>query len=306
MPEHRARLHHLVPEFYLRRFAGDDGSVLVTDKIAGTRKLIAPRVLMTQHDYYTLETVDGLSDEVERWLSQLEGDAADVLRRIDAGHFPPTRADRDMLSMFMAFQLCRGPQFHETLETAASMQTEAMALGLSTFPEAMRQAIRETLGNEPSDEEIREHQDDLRRAVDEKRITTTVPRPMAVIEMMAIAPELARFLAQRSFDLYETGEPSFIAGDVPVAMWNRPLFDGRPMPVGVMTAQEITFPIDSRRCILLGQPGTGEGHYAIPSDSEGGLGVQHLNERHYLYARRFTFQHPGSSFTFDRDAALER
>jgi len=30
--------------------------------------------------------------------------------------------------------------------------------------------------------------------------------------------------------------------------------------------------------------------------------VQHVNEWHFLYALRFTFQHPNSAFTFDADA----
>src|SRR4051812_23309525 len=126
-PSERARAHHLIPEFYLLRFADDAGLVQVFDKSTGVRRGIPPRVLMTERDYYTIQTVEGPSDLVERWLSKLEGAMAEELRRIERGAFPPTGESLGVLSLFIAFQLCRGRQFQGMLEEANQGLTELTA-----------------------------------------------------------------------------------------------------------------------------------------------------------------------------------
>lgn len=295
----RARTHHLIPEFYLLRFAGDHGRVLVTDKWTGERKRIAPRVLVTERDYYTVQTVEGPSDEIERWLSSLEGATAEALRRIEAGAFPPKGEDLGILSTFLAFQMCRGRQFQAMVESMVQGTTELSSRMLASIPDAMRAAIYHSERRLASDEEIREHQEYLREALEDERVRTEVPRGYSIDLMVSTAPEVAKILAQRSWMLVEAPSPVFITGDVPLALWSEPFPDGRPIPVGAMTAREITFPMDSRRCILLGKPNEAPGQYRVRERT-----ALMLNDRHYWYARRFTFQDPVVDFAFDE--TLER
>jgi len=295
-------------EFFLLRFAGNDGQVLVTDKQLNTRKLIPPRVLMTQRDYYTIETIDGQSDGVEKWLSSVEGAAADALRGIDAGVFPPRDDDLTVLSIFVALQLLRGPYLQQMFEDMAQQTTEMSAHILAEVPDAMRAALHHVHGQMPTDEEVKAQQAELLVSLEEKRITTSVPRTMTIEAMLDALPMVASIVARRSWSLIECERPVFIAGDVPVAMWSPPLPDGRLMPVGFATADEITFAIDSRKCILLAHPpdqprGVAGGHYRVNPDLQT---IQVLNERHYLYARRFTFQHRDCSFEFDEAVAIAR
>jgi Protein of unknown function (DUF4238) len=302
----RARDHHLIPEFYLARFAGPDGQLLVTDKKLDSRKLIHPRVLMRQRDYYTIETIEGPSDAIEQWLSKIEGATAKALRRIDAGTFPPSDEDLDVLSVFVALQLLRGQYLQSMLDDMVQQTSEMTAKILTSVPNAMRAALYRIQGHMPSEEEIQKQQAELTRALEEKRVKATVPRTETIDAMLNTLPMVASIVAQRSWTLIESDAPVFIAADVPVALWSAPLSNGRRMPVGFATADEITFAIDGHRCILLAHPpehprGISGEHYRVGRDFKS---LQLLNERHYLYARRFTFQHPDCTFKFDEERAI--
>jgi hypothetical protein len=295
---------HVVPAFYLRRFADITSHVLMTDKEDGRRVKSSVREVMVIKDFYTLETDGGRSYVVEEWLSKLESRTAEILRKIDEGEFPlRSKEDHDLLALYIAYQLCRGQQFRGMLDTVAEMFAEITALGLAHHSGAMRIAMEHATGQQLSDDEVKEEQRYMREALDGKRIKANVPQTAAVGDMIAIAPEVANILAQRSWMLLRTDGERFITSDVPVGMIGGTLPDGRPMPVGVMTASEISFPLDARQCILMDKPRQQEGVVRVNDEM-----VLALNGRHYLMARRFTFQHPEDPFVFDdraRQAATE-
>src|SRR2546426_8683073 len=180
------------------------------------------------NDFYTVETTDGKSYAVEEWLGMLEGRAAEILRKIDGGDFPlKSKEDHDALAVYIAFQLARGREFHDLLESAAQAITEVMAIGLTSHPDAMRVAMERTSGTKPSEAEVEEQRKSMRKAFEEKRITTTVPRSNAVGDMIAIAPEVAKVIAQRSWILLSSDAARFITSDVPVGMIGGTFSDGR-------------------------------------------------------------------------------
>jgi hypothetical protein len=298
----RARVHHLIPESFLLRFADSAGLVLVTDKTAATRKLVHPRVLMTQRDYYTIETIDGPSDVIERWLGEVEGNSLEVMRRIKAGIFPPKEDDRALLSLFVALQLLRGTALQEMHEDMVRKTTEMQVRLLVNLPDAMRAALFHVHGRLPDENEIKEQQAYMLRALEENRIGTSVPRTATIDSMLYAAPTVAAIVAHRSWMLVRCDRPVFVTGDTPVAMWSPPLPDGRMMPVGVGNAREITFAIDPCHCILLGNADEAS---VIRDLDASAKSIEHLNERHFLYARRFVFQHPSAAWAFNESTAID-
>jgi uncharacterized protein DUF4238 len=293
------RRQHVVPQFYLKRFSDPEDRVVMTDKRDGRRVATSVGAVMVIKDFYTVETPSGKSYAVENWLSDLEGRAAEVLRRIDAGEFPlQKKEDHDLLAVYIAYQLARGQDFHDLLESAAQAFTEAMTIAMTSHPDAMRVTMERAFERKPSDAEVDEQRRSLREALEQKRIKTSVPRSRAVGDMVAIAPEMAKMIALRSWILLQSETARFITSDVPVGMIGGTLPDGRRMPLGLMTATEISFPIDSRSCILMDRPGRAEGAVHVPDDM-----VLTLNARQHLMARRFTFQHPDDQFVFDERAA---
>ncbi len=55
----RARRHHTVPAFYLRRFAGANGQIERVAKPSGERAIMSVRNATVEVDFYTVETDEG-------------------------------------------------------------------------------------------------------------------------------------------------------------------------------------------------------------------------------------------------------
>lgn len=84
----RAKRHHTVPKFYLRRFADEGGTIERIGKTTSDRQLIPVKRATVEVDFYTVETDDGPSDIIEQHLSKIESLAASALRRLDRGDEP--------------------------------------------------------------------------------------------------------------------------------------------------------------------------------------------------------------------------
>lgn len=107
----RAIRHHVVPRFYLARFADEGHRLVAFDAEADDEETVSPKRASVISDFYTIDIGAGPSDEIERCLSEIEALAATALRRIDEGTFPPSDADRGAITSFMALQFVRGPDF---------------------------------------------------------------------------------------------------------------------------------------------------------------------------------------------------
>jgi hypothetical protein len=112
----RARRHHIVPQFILRRFADEDGNVVVYDVEADKEWSGSVRKIAVENDFYTVETPEGPSDLAEEALAKIEGLAAAAIDRVLGGSFPPDNDDRQAISAFLALQ-CSAPQTYSHLQS---------------------------------------------------------------------------------------------------------------------------------------------------------------------------------------------
>src|SRR5688500_7539718 len=88
-PMNEARRHHYVPQFYLRRFADQKDQVRMIRRSTGKVVTTSVSNAAVQVGFYDVETEDGTPrDLVERFLSSVEGEVAEVFERIDAGTWP--------------------------------------------------------------------------------------------------------------------------------------------------------------------------------------------------------------------------
>ncbi|MBH0024421.1 DUF4238 domain-containing protein [Salinibacterium sp. SWN248] len=110
MPQKRntAKLHHYVPQGYLRGFAAEHERVTAVplDRARGPFTTSVKNVAARTH----FDTVEGLTepDEFEKVLSGVEGDAMMIIRRLEEGEFPLASEDRSALSFYLALQTVRG------------------------------------------------------------------------------------------------------------------------------------------------------------------------------------------------------
>ena len=103
--------HHIVPEFYLRRFA-DAGKVelLKRSNLAESIHTSVENALVERH-FYSIDTDEGRDSQVEKMLgSQVEpGAARAITRLVDEGRSLSLPGLRRAVSTFLAFQYVRGP-----------------------------------------------------------------------------------------------------------------------------------------------------------------------------------------------------
>lgn len=266
-----ARESHIVPKFFLRRFRGQDGLILVFDKQAATETRRSPKSL-TRRDFYMLTAPDGRqSDVVERLLSsKVESPAAQALRRIDAGHFPPTPEDRARLAYFMGMQLVRGPEFRVMVDRLAEEQRKGKVEPL--HPE-LGEELLEAISEAAAEEAL------WRARSQEFKIRT----------MIEMAPKVAGVLYGLHWILI-SGD-GFLTADMPISMWDKATRRAGT-DIGVASADEILMPISPVAAVLLVPP-TGEvtktERFQLP---EGG--VAEARNLIWHVAERYTYRHPST------------
>lgn len=144
--------HHFVPQFYLRRFSQEVGSIICYHKASG--KLIPRASIKGQ---CAIDNFYSWNDRVETALSTIEGRAAAIFREIDQSGFLPKRmsADYQELLIFIALQSSRTQLSGRESDDMADYMCKLMARGQpeldgvdldsirigSTFPSAMPMKI---------------------------------------------------------------------------------------------------------------------------------------------------------------------
>jgi hypothetical protein len=79
---HVGKRHHLLPKFYLERFARGD-RIAVIDPRTHARRVTPIRDTATERDFYTFVNTEGqLDGRLEQLLSQIERDAARAIRNL--------------------------------------------------------------------------------------------------------------------------------------------------------------------------------------------------------------------------------
>lgn len=116
------RLHHYVPQWWLRRFADADERVVAVPLIDSGNPRPPTKVdsVAAIRDFNTADDVDvGPSVAVERLLAKVDGEAARPVDRLATGVlFPPVPRDRVAIATWLGMQFVRGPthrRHHEAL-----------------------------------------------------------------------------------------------------------------------------------------------------------------------------------------------
>lgn len=119
----RAKRHHQVPAFYLRRFADPKGRVRVFDRV--TRRTFGLPVsdAAVESNLYTVQDDrSGPSDAVERFLARFEGEAAGPLRALLAPRPAISTPERAVVAHFVALQFIRTAAARARLEDIADIR----------------------------------------------------------------------------------------------------------------------------------------------------------------------------------------
>ena len=244
--------HHRVPRFYLERFANKRLQITTVDRRTGERRTAAIRETAAEKDFYTAINADGEKDgKSEHLLTHIEGNAARAIRNILVPAFrlfPPQPQDRADLCLFLAFQKVRGKQTRKRIEMLGDLWARAQ------FPANMsKEQAADWLkanGQEATPESIEEmvdfsgHMDDFQ----------FVPDPNEHLRVMGdTALRISELLLPRPWYIADYGVPALLTSDEPVALHFRDASRPPGHDRGIAYADEIWFPLDPRRLLILGR-----------------------------------------------------
>jgi hypothetical protein len=285
--------HHLLPSFYLERFARN-GRVAVIDPRTHVRRVSPISDTAAERDFYTSVTKDGqLSGAMEQLLGAVEGDAARAIRNV-ASIFGGGAGfeDRHAIALLLAFQMNRGRSARKRLELFADLTTRLLAEGIDT-EERARTAFT-SRGLEPTLEDVADALDVTTR-LDEFEF---ILDPNDHISMMGqIALDALPYIVNRSWTIVEFPAPALITSDEPVSMFTSGPH-GPEESLGLANAEELYFPLDPKRALILGRPEQRPTRLErLPGTAEA---AAHINWLTAYNAYDHVFCHPDYDITFPK------
>ncbi|WP_272491414.1 DUF4238 domain-containing protein [Corallococcus exercitus] len=282
------RRHHLVPQMYLKRFA-DSKQRLVMVSRDQTKRLPGQHIktVCAQTDYYSVETDNGQSQEVEKLLSLIEGEANTAIERMLNGKFPPSTADRKAVALFIGFQCLRGDETRQMFEEVGDALLKLMPANMPS--EAITEEFRKREGRESNEIEI-EAPTFILNNLD--KVSAKPHQNDIIRSMLQIAPEVADIMLQRRWFLGDHGEPCLLTSDTPVVSWSKPTSADAHYRRGWRNADEIQMPLSPRYSLCLVWDERFK-ERMIPFERERGLSIAvGLNQLVAHRARRWIFHHP--------------
>lgn len=251
----------LIPPSYLARFADDAGQVLVEARDRSRRLLASPEAAAERAGTFTLAATGETAAALEALLRRIEDRAAGVVDRMLAGAFPPSGEDRAGLALFVAVLLLRGRE-HRT----------SVAAVLGHLSQVLEQRAEATAETDPT-----------------PVVTETKPRTKPVRLVLSHAPELARLLSTRTWQLVHFPRPILLTGDTPAVLWTRARV---PMPFGIRlgAADEVRVPLSPQDALILAR-------HAPAGEVIRELGDRHaaaLNRTVAEATRAWMYYHPAS------------
>ena len=239
--------HHIVPRFYLERWANADHQIDVVEKPGGTRRRTNIKDAGVEKDFYTYIDLKGEpAGHLEQLLSHIESRASAAIANIvppTFGVFPPSPNEKHDIAILLAFQAVRGKRTRKSIELQADLVTRLQLSGLdeSQIVRRMRQQ-----GEESTEDRIQEAVEFINNLDD----YMFVPDPNDHLGMMGkLAFEIYKRLMRRHWYLAEFSSSVLLTCDEPVVRYT-----SRPDPmrgIGFLNAEEIWFPLSPKFLLTL-------------------------------------------------------
>lgn len=239
---------HILPRFYLRAFASPKRSLAGLNRTTGFVHLTNVKKATAKHDFYTIVSESGERRYNAEWtLGKVESEAARALRTIRAGTWPPEPRNRDALAAMVALQFTRGEASRDGLNRVADYMQKLLLSGVPREREAARADLRRR-GLEGSDDEVDTL---LEMATDPDSYMVQAHQNEHVRIMLSTALELIPAIQAMTWNLVRSPDYLFLTTDHPVALWRRPWEGGSFYGVGMLSADEIRFPLDPEYLLVL-------------------------------------------------------
>ena len=243
-----AKLHHYVPQGYLRGFAtGQERITAIPLDRARKPFTTSVKNVAAQTHFHTVEGHEE-PDAFEKALGSVEGDAIGLIRRMQGGEFPLPEEDRMVLSFYLALQAVRGPDTRRTMENleAKITRVEVGAGGRKN----VGKWIRSNLGFDATAEQEQFVWDEATQPGGPPIKFSNLAH---IRHMVRTAEDLAKYFVTRPWLLVRFDKRSLITSDAPVSLIAKPTEEPW-QGVGFGTAWGIAFPITRKLGLLMSDP----------------------------------------------------
>lgn len=264
------RGHHTVPRFYLDGFANEVHQLGVARLSSKKRFRVSTGDASVMRDFYNINSRTE-PNAVEDLLSDIEGDAAAVFRRVLVDRsWPLSASERAILATFLALQRTRTPSHRQMIEEISEIATRAL----------------KSMGR-----------DDV---VLPAELDEMDPKTVHIQSMLDIEVHAPYFFGRR-WQLVHFSRKRLLTSDTPVGLLPHP--DASPdAGLGVGSAWIILFPMSPTVGIMMVAPE----HSDQPNDVAHGRTDAILDGSTYLAkifnettiesARDFLFHHPDDAY----------
>ena len=246
------KLHHFLPEAYLRRFADERGDLWVLDRTQGIVRRQSPEVTAAERELYTLEDDGGERDRsVELVLADfVDGPGQHAIRVLDEGG-RLSGEDAGKLAIFVAALYVRTPAFREQHRQLAEQMRDSLIRGgvepaAEPLPDSHPEAQQLRAAGGVRADELLASFNAMR---DERR-----PYQNDFVKMMVILVPMLADAIHRLEWFIASAPPgkAFVTCDVPVII-TRPPNHNPLMGVGLTTpGSDKIVPLSSRVALLMG------------------------------------------------------
>lgn len=286
------RRHHLVPEFYLNRFANERGQVQVFDRFERKSFVTSTKNVAVEVGFYDSINPDGSTNPIaEETLSLIESGCATIIKRICRPSLADSRPSDDEwhdLALYVAVQFSRTADYRRTILADADLMFRMEvdlnfhALGRERFKEW----ITKKLVHVPTDEEMRGF---LELGSQIANLKITPPRNYFMEAIFRHAVDFAPLFFVRPWTLIRSKKKSFITSDRPVSLWRMLTKENRHYGLGIDTAEKIFFPLDPWNVIELRPPAEQVWRHGFVSGPE----TDRINQAIAHWSERRIIHHPG-------------
>jgi hypothetical protein len=191
----------------------------------------------------------GKSKAVEEIFADVEGATANVFRAIDESMEAPApgSSDRDVLAAYLALQMMRTPEQRE--RTLFPERLARYLDGRELTRELVASYLSEHhLGFPPSENEVKAASDFAYIALQDASVFT--PEFSMRITLSSLT-EFAPRLAQLHWCVEHDRKQRLLTSDTPLVLWRKPSFRDAFEGFGVEDAEEIRFPLDPAKQLVL-------------------------------------------------------
>lgn len=241
--------HHFVPHFYLERFATEHERVLERRR-DGAGFVTNCDNVAAESGFYDITLLNGeKSKAVEDYLSRVEGAAAEVIRSIDGSMSVPSPGseERVALSEYLGLQISRTPEHRE--RTQFPLKVSEFLDGRDITLELVTEFLEQIhLGFPPTDGEARGAFNYTSFLLQDPA-SVTKERSMEL--MFQTAEAVAPRLASRHWCVEHDRKGRLVTSDTPLMLWKRPSPSDAYQGVGVENTDEIRFPLDPTKQLVM-------------------------------------------------------